>query len=81
MLDWSLIGDLKELNIKGGHCSGDRGYKVAVDMIASGRLPVNRIVTHSLPISDTVEGLELVDQGALSASGSVKVTIDPTLEC
>lgn len=76
-VDWTVIGDLKELNIKGAHCSGYRGYSVAIDMIASGRLPIEKIVTHSLPLSDTVKGLKMVDAGALSSTGAVKVTIEP----
>lgn len=81
MLDWTLIGDTKELNIKGGHCSGDDGYKIAIDLVASGRLPMSSIVTHALPITNTEQGLELVDLGATSSTGAVKVTIDPTIEC
>ncbi len=76
-VDWTVIGDLKELNIKGGHCSGDRGYNVAIDMIQSGRLPMEKIVTHALPLCDTVKGLEMVDAGATSSTGAIKVTIDP----
>ena len=75
-IDWTLIGDTKELTIKGGHCSGDTGYKVAIDMLSSRRLPVERIVTHALPLDDTVTGLNMVDAGA--AGNSVKVTVDPT---
>ncbi len=79
MLDWTVIGDTKELNIRGGHCSGAQGYSVAIDMLASGRLPMERIVTHALPIAETVHGLETVDAGAKSSTNAVKVTIDPTV--
>lgn len=80
VLDWTIIGDKKELDVKGGHCSGATGYSVAIDMLASGRLPVERIVTHALPIGETVRGLKLVDKGAMSSTGAVKVTIDPSIE-
>lgn len=79
VLDWTVIGDKKELDIKGGHCSGPTGYSVAIDILASGKLPIERIVTHALPIAETVRGLNLVDAGAQSSTGAVKVTIDPTI--
>lgn len=74
-MDWTLIGDTKELNIHGGHCSGTNGYSVAIDMLSKGRLPVDRIVTHALPLNEIVRGLDMVDSGASSAS--IKVTVDP----
>jgi erythritol/L-threitol dehydrogenase len=75
-VDWTIIGDTKELNIRGGHCSGDTGYKVAIDMLASGSLPLDRIVTHALPLSEIVSGLEMVSK----PTDSVKVTIDPQID-
>lgn len=74
-VDWTIIGDTKELTIKGGHCSGRKGYEVAIDMLESGILPIDRIVSHSLSLTDIVDGINLVKDG----SHSVKVTIDPTL--
>jgi erythritol/L-threitol dehydrogenase len=75
-VDWTIIGDTKALNIRGGHCSGENGYKVAIDMLASGVLPVDRIVTHSLPLSEIVSGVEMVT----TPTDSVKVTIDPHID-
>lgn len=74
-VDWSVVGDSKELEIRGGHCSGERGYEVAIAMIDGGALPLDRIVSHALPMGDVVDGIGLVADG----SRSVKVTIDPTL--
>lgn len=74
-VDWSVIGDEKELNIRGAHCSGKRGYQVAMDMLDRGVVPVESIVTHSLPLEDVEHGLSLVDHPC----DSIKVTVDPQL--
>jgi threonine dehydrogenase-like Zn-dependent dehydrogenase len=63
------------LNIKGGHCSGDRGYRAAIDMLARGVMPVSEIVNYSLPMDEIVAGLSMVS----SPTDSVKVTVDPAL--
>lgn len=73
-VDWTVIGDTKELNIRGGHCSGDRGYEVAIDMLKRGVMPVDRIITHCEPIEDVINAIGVVDCG----TKSVKVTVDPT---
>lgn len=74
-VDWTIIGDTKELTIKGGHCSGDKGYKVAIDMLHKGLLPVEKIVSHCLPLDDIVDGIQLVTEG----TKSVKVSVDPSM--
>ncbi|CAN8073953.1 unnamed protein product [Agarophyton chilense] len=72
-VDWTIIGDTKELVIKGGHCSGDRGYANAIDMLKKGLMPTDRIVSHSYPLDDVVEAIGMVSDG----SKSIKVTVDP----
>lgn len=74
-VDWSIIGDSKELTIKGGHCSGDRGYENAINLLQRGLIPTERIVSHCLPLGSVVEGLAMVSDG----SRSVKVTVDPQM--
>lgn len=75
VVDWTVVGDTKEMTIKGGHCSGDKGYEVAIGMLASGNIPSSRIVTHSVAIDEAVDALQLVGGG----DQSVKVTVDPQL--
>lgn len=71
-VDWTIIGDTKELNIRGAHL-GPYCYPVAIRMIADGRLPMDRIVTHKLPLADFQQGIELVGDG----TRSIKVTLAP----
>jgi threonine dehydrogenase-like Zn-dependent dehydrogenase len=71
-VDWTIIGDTKELNIHGAHL-GAYSYPIAIDMIADNVLPMERIVTHQLPLTEFQEGLDLVKAG----TKSVKVTLNP----
>ena len=71
-VDWTIIGDTKELNIHGAHL-GPYCYPIAIDMLAKGLLPMDRIITHSLPLADFQRGIELVGKG----TESVKVTLQP----
>jgi threonine dehydrogenase-like Zn-dependent dehydrogenase len=73
-VDWTIIGDTKELDILGAHCSGDNGYKVAIDMILRRQIPVERIVTHELSLDNIIQGIQYVNEG----KESIKVAIDPT---
>ena len=71
-VDWTIIGDLKELNIHGSHLS-PYCYPIAIDMLAKGLLPMDLIQTHWLPLDRFQEGIELVADG----SQSIKVTLQP----
>lgn len=71
-VDWTIIGDTKELNIRGSHL-GPYCYPVAIRMIEENRLPMHRIVTHKLPLGDFQHGIELVGDG----TRSIKVTLIP----
>lgn len=71
-VDWTIIGDLKELNVHGSHLS-PYCYPIAIDMLAKGLLPMDEIITHRLPLASFEEGIELVHRG----TESIKVTLAP----
>ena len=71
-IDWTIIGDTKELNIHGSHL-GPYCYPIAIRMLEKGILPMEEIVTHRLPLSEFQQGINLVSSG----SSSVKVTLEP----
>jgi len=71
-VDWTIIGDTKELTIHGSHL-GPYCYPIAIDMLRRGLLPMDRIVTHRLPLSDFQLGIDLVGAG----DKSIKVTLIP----
>jgi threonine dehydrogenase-like Zn-dependent dehydrogenase len=71
-IDWSIIGDHKELNIHGSSLSPFT-YPVAIDMLAKKQLPMDQIITHELPLSEFQRGIDLVASGA----ESIKVILKP----
>ncbi len=71
-VDWTIIGDTKELDIHGSHL-GPYCYPRAIDMLAKGLLPIDRIVTHQFPLSGYQAALDLVGAG----NQSIKVALAP----
>jgi len=72
-VDWSIIGDRKELNIAGSHISGLEGYAVAIDFLDRGIIKVDRIVTHDFKLDDFAEAFALAEKG----DTSIKVVLVP----
>ncbi len=70
--DWSLIGDVKELQIIGGHL-GPHCWPKAIDMVHKNQLPMDDIVTHKFPLSQFNEGIQLV----VNSADSIKVMLFP----
>jgi threonine dehydrogenase-like Zn-dependent dehydrogenase len=74
-VDWSIISDDKELDVRGAHL-GPHCWPAAIRMLEAGRLPMDRICTHQLPLADFQQGLDLVGDG----TKSIKVSLIPN-EC
>lgn len=70
-LDWSIIGDRKELDIRGAHL-GPYCYPRAIDYLYREVVRSDLIVTSRLPLSQFQQGIESV----LAGKG-VKVMLDP----
>ncbi|MDC7783181.1 MDR/zinc-dependent alcohol dehydrogenase-like family protein [Priestia megaterium] len=71
-VDWSIIGDRKELDILGAHL-GPYCYPNVIQGIASGSLSTNGVVTHKLPLEEFEKGFEMVKKG----TDSLKVILVP----
>ena len=71
-VDWSIISDDKELDVRGAHL-GPHCWPAAIRMIESGKLPMERICTHQLPLERYQEGLDLV----ADSTSSTKVSLIP----
>ena len=69
-VDWSIISDDKELDVRGAHL-GPHCWPAAIRMIESGRLPMDKICTHQLPLAEFQKGLDLVASG----KESIKVSL------
>lgn len=72
-VDWSIIGDRKELTILGAHISGPDGYRVAIDFLEKGVVKVDRIVTHEFPLERFEQAFALAARG----DESIKVVLRP----
>jgi erythritol/L-threitol dehydrogenase len=71
-VDWTIIGDTKELNIHGAHL-GPFCYPLAIDMILKGQVPVDDIVTHQFALDQFDHAFHLVH----AAQESIKVVLTP----
>ncbi len=71
-VDWTVIGEKKELRIIGGHLS-PKMYPVAIELLANKKVTVDGIVTHKFALEDFHAALEQ----AQNAKESIKVLIIP----
>ena len=71
-VDWTIIGDGKELNIHGAHL-GPYCFPVAIDYIQRGLVDIESIVTHQLPLSDFEKGFHAVENPV----ETIKVLVKP----
>lgn len=69
--DWSVIGDRKELTLRGAHL-GPYRYPLAIDYLHRGIVDADVMVTHRLPLARFGEGMEML----LSGQG-IKIMLVP----
>ncbi len=55
--DWSIIGDRKELDVRGSHL-GPYCYPIAIDFLMRGKLTSKGIVTHCYNLNQSHEALK-----------------------
>jgi len=71
-VDWSIIGDQKELNVLGAHL-GPYCYPKAIRFLEEGLVDGEAVVTHTLPLDRFDEGLAMAEKG----EDSLKVVLVP----
>jgi threonine dehydrogenase-like Zn-dependent dehydrogenase len=71
-VDWTIIGDDKELDVLGAHL-GPHCWPKAIELIETSALPLDGICSHQLPLERFEEAFDLV----ANAERSVKVTLLP----
>ncbi|MFP8965663.1 zinc-binding dehydrogenase [Pokkaliibacter sp. CJK22405] len=69
--DWSIIGDRKELDVRGAHL-GPYTYPVAIDLLHRGLVTSKGIVTHNFPLSHWEDAFALAN-----SIDSIKVLLKP----
>ncbi len=70
-VDWSIIGDRKELDIRGSHL-GPYCYPIAIDLLARGLVTSRGIVTHDYAFEDWNQAI-----GVANSLDSIKVLMRP----
>jgi L-iditol 2-dehydrogenase len=70
-LDSNLV-HYRELTLVGANGSSPAQNALALEFIASGRVPVADLISHRLPLEAVLDGIELLARGE-----AIKVTIEP----
>ena len=70
-INWSIIGDRKELDIRGAHL-GPYCYPIAIDLLARGLVTSKGIVTHDYPLERWDEAIAVAN-----SLDSIKVLMKP----
>ncbi|WP_427365318.1 alcohol dehydrogenase catalytic domain-containing protein [Candidatus Caldatribacterium saccharofermentans] len=71
-VDWSIIGDVKELDIRGAHLS-PYTYPLAISLLHRGIVKAEEIITHELPLEEFKKGLEIAENSRVS----IRVVLRP----
>lgn len=71
-VDWSIIGDQKELDLLGAHLS-PYCFQPVIEWISSGKLPTEGVVTHKFPLDKWAEAFDIAGKG----DSSLKVVLIP----
>ena len=70
-VDWSIIGDRKELDVRGSHL-GPYCYPIAIDLLSRGLVTSKGIVTHDYPLEQWDEAIRVAN-----SMDSIKVLMKP----
>nr|WP_246497225.1 zinc-binding dehydrogenase [Sphaerisporangium rubeum] len=70
-LDSNLV-HYRELTIVGANGSSPRHNAEALGLIASGAVPVADLITHRIPLTEVLDGIDTVARGV-----AIKVTVEP----
>lgn len=70
-VDWSIIGDRKELDVRGSHL-GPYCYPIAIDLLERGLVTSKGIVTHHYTLNQWDEAIAVANSPA-----SIKVLLQP----
>lgn len=71
--DWSIISDIKELEIIGAHL-GFHTYPVALDLLSRGLITSRGIVTHTFPLKDFKKAIDVAKH---RENNAIKVLMKP----
>ena len=61
-IDWSMIGEEKELTIRGSHL-GPYCYPKAISALAEGTITVEKLITHRFPLQEFHQAMDTAREG------------------
>lgn len=70
-IDWSIIGDRKELDVLGAHL-GPYAYPTAIDLLARGAIDADAMVTHRMGLEDIDAAMDILLRGE-----GIKIMLEP----
>lgn len=70
-VDWSIIGDTKEINIKGSQLS-PYCYPITIENITNGKAPTEGVVTHKFSLEQWEKAFKIAESGE-----AIKVVLIP----
>jgi L-iditol 2-dehydrogenase len=71
-VDWSIIGDVKELDIRGAHLS-PWTYPEAIRFLHAGLVKADELITHEFPLTEFKKAMEIAEKG----EESIRVVLKP----
>lgn len=74
-LPWDQLA-AREVRVLGVNSHETESVRAAVQLAETGRYPLDRMLTHRLPLSQAAKGIELV-RSATPADGVIKVALNP----
>lgn len=71
-VDWSIIGDVKEIDIRGAHLS-PYTYPTAIRLLQEGKVKADEIITHEFPLDEFKKAMEVAEKD----ENAIRVVLKP----
>ena len=71
-VDWSIIGDVKEIDIRGAHLS-PYTYPTAIRVLQEGKVKADEIITHEFPLDEFKKAMEVAEKD----ENAIRVVLKP----
>lgn len=62
-VDWNTVAEFKELDVRGGHLAPDGAFGEALELLTTGAVEAEAIVTHRYPLQELERTLDGPDDG------------------
>lgn len=73
-VDWNTVAEFKELDVRGGHLAPNGAFGEAIELLSSGAVEAEAIVTHRYPLQELQRALDDPDDGRIRLKAIVELT-------